>query len=59
MLRSAAAIADHQKSYARPCETRERRAKESTMTAIAKTAPVIMYLSDDDRSSMVNPLAID
>ena len=44
---------------ARPCDTRDRLAKESTMTAIASTAPVIIYRSEDERSSIVRPLAID
>ena len=44
---------------ARPWDTRERRARESTMTAIANTAPVIMYRSEEDRSSKVKPLAMD
>ena len=46
-------------AQARPWETRERRARESTMTATASTQPVIMYRSDDDRSSSVRPLAMD
>ena len=29
------------------------------MTAMASTAPVIMYRSDEERSSSVSPLAID
>ncbi len=44
---------------ARPCDWRERRASESTITAMARTPPVIMYRSDDDRSSSVRPLEID
>src|SRR6202011_5671065 len=38
---------------------RDCRASESTITAIASTAPVIMKRSEDDRFSSVRPLAID
>jgi hypothetical protein len=39
---------------ARPWLTRERRASESTITAMARTAPVIMYRSDELRLSSVS-----
>ena len=58
-LHSHSTLFDGPLAQARPWETRERRARESTMTAIARTPPVIMYRSDEDRSSSVRPLAMD
>ena len=55
----AVGILRHKRLQARPCNARDCRASESTMTATASTAPVIMKRSEDDRFNSVSPLAID
>ena len=42
-----------------PCDMRERRARESAMTATAGTPPVILYRSGKGRSSRVLRLAVE
>src|SRR5690554_689707 len=44
---------------ARPCMARERRDRESMITASSSTAPVTMYRTEESRLSSVRPLAID